>query len=638
MNDHIIEYLNYYINIDNPQYAVLLIGNWGCGKTYFIKEIVKTWKEPEELNDKVSIRPIYVSLNGIADTHSINERIRAEISPFLYSKGMKVAKNVFKGLLKTTAKIDFNFNEDDKADGNISFNIDSLGIFDSSNKDVNGRRIIIFDDIERCKIKTDEIFGYINNFVEHSQCKVILLTDEEKIKKKYEKYKSESDIDYKDFKEKLVGQTFEVKSDIDNAVTHFISGSNKISNNLSINTHEEMVKELFISSQLENLRVLKQALLDFNRLSSFIDKEFFDHVNFQEFIKNLLAYFIIVYAEYKTGNDKIHEYQSFNYFDKKEDSPSKVAERKYNSILEKFKCYHSTNVFPLSKIVSYIEKGFISKSELNKEIKTNAFFRVEEEQDWEKLWWWRTIDDKKFVELRNRVWNQFSKGEIGNIYVTLHIAGIFFTLIDEGLIRKNKKLVLTKSKQIIKRLYQKTSNIADNNLVHGYFDSHSWGKEYQGKEKNEFIELKDFLNNQKDSYHYRISRDYTIKLFDELNQENVNLIYSKLNEVVPSRYGRYEDIAIFKHVDGNKLGRKIKSFNSKAIYDFKYFIHSRYYPEEKYTNVTLKEYHVDDLNCLKNLNNELKNKMKVREQIKNRALKELILELDNIEKRIEKIK
>ncbi|MDP2724173.1 MAG: P-loop NTPase fold protein [Bacteroidales bacterium] len=453
MNDHIVEYLNYYIDLENPQYAVLLIGNWGCGKTYFIKELIKNWQNLEETNDKIILKPIYVSLNGVADAHTINERIRAVINPFLYSKGMKVAKSVFKGLLKTTAKIDLNLDDDDKADGNVSFNIDSLGIFDSSNKEIKGKRILIFDDIERCKIKTDEIFGYINNYVEHSGCKVILLSDEKKIKAKYEKNKSEIDIDYKDFKEKLIGQTFEVKSDIDTAVYHFIQESKEINSELDLTKYRNLIIELFVSSELENLRVLKQSLLDFNRLTTLIDSEYLEHENRDEFIKCLLAYFIIVYAEFRTGNDKIQEYQVFNYFDKKEDNAGKIAERKYNSILDKYNVYHSTYVFPLAKIIKYIEKGFILKAELNESIKSNAFFRKDEEQDWERLWWWKILDDEEFIQLRDKVWQQFSKGEIENEFALMHIAGIFISLVNENLIKKKKEFIVSKSKHILNKIY-----------------------------------------------------------------------------------------------------------------------------------------------------------------------------------------
>ena len=185
MNEHTTNYLEYFINLKYPQYAVLLKGKWGCGKTYYINHLKEKWIEPNEEEDKITLQPIYVSLNGISDVSTINEKIRAEISPFMYSKGMQVAKKVLQGLLKTTAKIDLNF--DDKSEGNISFNIDSMSLFDSSNNKISGKRILIFDDIERCKISTDEIFGYINHFVEHSRCNVILISDEEKLENKYEK-------------------------------------------------------------------------------------------------------------------------------------------------------------------------------------------------------------------------------------------------------------------------------------------------------------------------------------------------------------------------------------------------------------------------------------------------------------------
>ena len=34
-NEEIIKFLNEYVEIPNPQYAVMLKGAWGCGKTFF---------------------------------------------------------------------------------------------------------------------------------------------------------------------------------------------------------------------------------------------------------------------------------------------------------------------------------------------------------------------------------------------------------------------------------------------------------------------------------------------------------------------------------------------------------------------------------------------------------------------------
>lgn len=335
MNEHIIEYLNYYNDLENPQYAVLLKGKWGCGKTFFIKNQKEKWIDLKENKNEIKTQPIYVSLNGIEDVRNVNDKIRAEINPFLYSKGMQVAKQVFKGLLKSTAKIDLNFDKEGNSDGNLSFNIDSLGIFDNNSSEITGKRILIFDDIERCKIPTDEIFGYINHFVEHAKCKVILVADEEKIKDKYEGDKKEFSISYKEFKEKLIGQTFEVKSDVDNAIIHFIDESQKFKMNKDVGEFKELIKAIFVASGLENLRVLKQALLDFNRFTSFLEVSIVKNINYKEFIKNLLFYFIIVYAEHKTGNEKIKNFQGFNFSDDEKAENSKM-EAKYKPILTKY--------------------------------------------------------------------------------------------------------------------------------------------------------------------------------------------------------------------------------------------------------------------------------------------------------------
>ena len=412
MNEQIKKYIEYYIELDNPQYAVLLTGNWGCGKTYFIKKLIEEWKEldrmegenhgktncikkrkePDSTEDKIILKPIYVSLNGISDTHSINEKIRAEISPFWNSKSMKIAKSVAKELLKATTKIALDFDEDKKADGNISFNIDLLGMLDPSNEKIEGKRILIFDDIERCAIKTDEIFGYINNFVEHSRCKVILLTDEEKIKVKYQKSKSDIDIDYKDFKEKLIGQTFEVQSEIDTALDLFIKGINKNKQDLDLSEHKDLIKELFVSSKLENLRVFRQALLDFNRLTTCIDEKLTDHENYDEFIKSLLAHFIMIYVEYKTGNENIEgvEYKTGNENNEEKDMfclayylddliLGKIEGKNYKPISDKFELKYLTVNFYRIIILNYIKKGTIFEKELNDEIKSTAFFGEYEE-------------------------------------------------------------------------------------------------------------------------------------------------------------------------------------------------------------------------------------------------------------------
>ena len=45
-------------------------------------------------------------------------------------------------------------------------------------------KIFCFDDLERCKIPLPEVLGYINDYVEHKNLKVVFLSNEKEISKK----------------------------------------------------------------------------------------------------------------------------------------------------------------------------------------------------------------------------------------------------------------------------------------------------------------------------------------------------------------------------------------------------------------------------------------------------------------------
>jgi hypothetical protein len=627
MNKHITEYLDYYIKIKNPQYAVLLIGKWGCGKTYYIKNLIKEWNTHDKQKDsEVILKPIYISLNGIGEINTVNDKIRAEISPFF--KVSKVAKNILKGLIKTTIKIDLDIDKDGENDGNISFNPDLLGVFSSDDNNIKGNKILIFDDIERCKIGTDEIFGYINNFVEHLECKVILLADEDKIREKYDKETS-SAIKYKDFKEKLIGQTFEVSSDINNAVDFFIEEAKNTNDNINLEKHKALIIEIFNASELKNLRVLRQALLDFYRLTTYVDEKFTKHNRYDEFIKNFAAYFLIIYIEYKTGNDKITEFQNAisSYLkNNNEESAVKIAERKYNIILQKSDIYNSMYVFPFDKIQQYIEKGTIEKDLFNQIIKSNTFFATDERQNWEKLYQWKILDDKSFREIRDKVWKQFIQGKINQPLAITHIAGILISLIDDNLLNKNKAFVISKVKQILNRIVD--NDYVKNNNIYGLLAN---AREYHAESSIELKEITDYLYEKVEVGRNNIRSSHLKNIFENLVDDNITQqIYPKLSQTQPDFSQAYEYSAIFEPVNGKVLGKRIKTFSSKSIFDFKNFIHYRYYPEERFRNGKLEDYHKNDKTCLEELKTELSKGLKKREIIKNKAINNLIEELEKI--------
>ena len=88
------KYLNEYVKLENPQYAVMLKGKWGCGKTFFIKQLADKWQVEPHIEERIELQPIYISLNGVSSCSAISFLIRRALYPILYSKGAQVAKKV----------------------------------------------------------------------------------------------------------------------------------------------------------------------------------------------------------------------------------------------------------------------------------------------------------------------------------------------------------------------------------------------------------------------------------------------------------------------------------------------------------------------------------------------------------------
>ena len=284
INNHIEEYLDYYCSTELPRSAVLLKGQWGSGKTWFIKQYYKKnnpreidiWKDPVdllllgELWHKVNVvgkawryffkkeqisskKLLYVSLYGLDTLSSIDEAIFQELHPLWGSEQVRIAGNIIKGFLNGSLKIDLNGTGKDIASWNIKIPDLPRKAKDSNKKETN-KRILIFDDLERCSINISDLLGYINQFVEHQNLKIIILADESKIS---------DNKDYLNFKEKLVGKTFNILPDFENALKSFASELQEPIIEKVLCEHIDFIKDLYVTkANQENLRTLRNMVLE----------------------------------------------------------------------------------------------------------------------------------------------------------------------------------------------------------------------------------------------------------------------------------------------------------------------------------------------------------------------------------------
>ena len=401
-NTHLTSYLNEYLKMNTPQFAVMITGKWGCGKTFYIKNRIEEWSKDriKTGDDSIALKPIYISVNGLNSVSAVIRKIKAELYPVLYSKGAKVANKVAFAALQilTKSKVDL---DDDGTGEDLNSLLDAEGIleiFKSNSDTIKGNRVLIIDDVERCKIPLDELFGFVNGVVEHSNSKVILICDEEKLSKVVDK--ENLSIQYKNFKEKLVGQTFTLAVDYASVAASFIDAKKST----AITGNEALIIELFVASKCENLRLLRHCLIDVERFFDLLPKDVEKNPNYKGFVANVVAYLVISSLEYRYGNEKIIHYQSYS-IDEKIRAEAREIEVKYNAILERYHLYNSMYTIPVSYLIRFIRNGYLESTD--NLLSGCRMLRSQSLADWEKLWRCNKLENNEFLRILNKEKKRF---------------------------------------------------------------------------------------------------------------------------------------------------------------------------------------------------------------------------------------
>lgn len=178
-DNQIIEETLRYLSDNSYNYAILIDGEWGCGKTFFIQNVLRRQIEEKEKMSEHPRKIKYISLYGCKTIQDIQENIiwgfeeeaREKLKSIAgaNSYGTKVGGNILLSSRKIGSAIWKKFSNDTNA-----YDIASDWLPMKS-------YIFVFDDIERCDCPLNELFGFINGLVEHEGAKVILVAYEREI-------------------------------------------------------------------------------------------------------------------------------------------------------------------------------------------------------------------------------------------------------------------------------------------------------------------------------------------------------------------------------------------------------------------------------------------------------------------------
>ncbi|MBR4791737.1 MAG: hypothetical protein IK024_12670 [Treponema sp.] len=169
------EQVKAYLAKDKTDYALLISGEWGCGKTHY-------YKEDLQKNAGKNFRFIYHSLNGATCiTDVVNSVFLEIICPEKNIKQLTTGKSLLSGVSKLFADTNINtvFNA-----GSLLFNycIDNYGQTKLASNE--NKIVIVFDDLERISDKVDitDLLGTIHTKFTLNNIKIIYIADDTKIK------------------------------------------------------------------------------------------------------------------------------------------------------------------------------------------------------------------------------------------------------------------------------------------------------------------------------------------------------------------------------------------------------------------------------------------------------------------------
>ena len=326
--EELVESILDYIRADYTDYAIMINGEWGSGKTYFWNNKIRKKIDNMQLNGK-QYTTIYMSLYGISNLEDISKKIFIETTQLMDKNLRKYMDMNGQTTIPEYAKT----------------GIDMANLFGVSQNDdrVNygeffptDDKVLCFDDLERANVDVIDILGYINNFVEHDHIKTIIICNEKELSTKLksnnlemktfiatymldkqgellktdkpmvEKIRDQIEHvfdkanEYERIKEKLIGETFEYAPKFDYIINGLLMRYENDSDLIRfLRENTNLIISTFNKSGTRNLRILKHALNDFQKIFEMVGKNYPNVSN--RVMQTMLIFTIAISFEIKAG-------------------------------------------------------------------------------------------------------------------------------------------------------------------------------------------------------------------------------------------------------------------------------------------------------------------------------------------------
>ena len=621
MNDIIENFLNGYMMNPDPQYAILLKGKWGCGKTHFINHWIDAYQK-HDAEDKV-LEPVYVSLYGLSETKQITTAINRVLYPILYGKAAKAGKTFLKFMSAIVLKCDVDWDKDGNSDFSMNLGLDSLSIFKSEDEQVKKGNLLILDDLERCDVPMKKLLGYLNFFVEQCNCHLIVIGDEDKIAE------DENKKIFGEFKEKTIGREFEIATDIHSALETFVNQTHK---NDFVVGHQEQIEKFFAMTECNNLRILRQALWDFSRFEESMT-DFLGDSRYEDIMIHVLGTYIISYCEYRGKNHQLFDVwiryaikgQQFGK-EKIENLKSQLGDlhQRYNNIYQRLSNYQTFKIEFVERVLLELNTGNSIKDYVGKE-----YFAPEAEvRSWARINEVYAMSNTEFISFYRSLID-----DICGIQVTsmknLGYAIAYLVYLDSRTIKEFDEKDFNNIREALPKYWEA---FQDEESVYDACIAFSRGvNSYMTTEKLKRLPEICAKFNEEYENRLKMSKNLMTRTLEELSDSNVDELCTLNKQALPDHSCTYDMVSIFNHVVMDKLMDNLLKLSNESLNSFTHFIRDRY---NLSCNVIdwIHETN-DDIKPLEKLKGKVDEVIKTEEYIRKAAFMNLSKSLDGAIKR-----
>lgn len=588
--EDLVESILDYIRSDYTDYAIMLNGEWGSGKTYFWNHKIKPKIESMQLNGK-RYTAIYMSLYGISNLEEISKKIFIETTQLMdknlkkymdasgvstipeYAKtGLDMAN--FFGVTQNGDRIDYGefFSTDDK--------------------------VLCFDDLERANVDVIDILGYINNFVEHDHIKTIIICNEKELSTKLKnsnlemktfiatylldkenklniktdkpmverirdtiEYVFDKANDYERIKEKLIGETFEYAPEFNYIINGLLMRYEKYPDLIRfLRENTGLIISTFNKSGTRNLRILKHSLTNFKKIFDMVNKSY-PNTN-HRVLQTMLIFTIAISFEIKAG--KITKDKFVNINNNEEYKATLVSSRVFmdnrqfyikefdNNYYYNFKAeyrffkfieiYVRTRIFDMKVFKEDME---VIRNTIDTD-KLPAYKRLLTEEYWK-------ISDDQFPGVIDEVIEDVKNGRIELINI-VKIFAYFAYFVKRGLINYDMKT--------IKSVFLNGMNIAS--LTSSYCDNVEEELSRIALEEEQSEDMEEILK------HFN---NINSKLKEKMYMEKAEDIFKCIPMKMELFYDKFDkecmEVPIFKYYDVFQMFQRISCASNEDIVTIK---------------------------------------------------------------------